>query len=46
MFGARRIGVVELIASRRSQLSGGRVFWRVAVGRDEFWYGHRRVRSI
>jgi hypothetical protein len=46
MFGAWSIGVVGLIALSRSQLSGGRVFGRVAVGREEFWCGHRRVHSM
>jgi hypothetical protein len=46
VFGARRVGVVGLIALSKTQLSGGRVFGRVAVGREEFWCGHRRVRSI
>ena len=46
VFGARRIGLVGLIALSRSQLRGGRIFGRVAVGRKEFWRGHRWVRSI
>jgi hypothetical protein len=45
VFGALRIGLVELITLSRSQLSRGRVFGWVAVGRDEFWSGHRRFRS-